>query len=241
MQQTFRILTANLMAGGADPHALLALLGLETPDVAAFQELGRGQARAVEASGLFRSQRLDARADGDGLGVAARHPAAFERLPLPGRDSWIASVRPEGAPAGVEIINVHLTPPHHLPPWSMLAARRHQVARLRRHLRAPAVQPRVLVGDLNSTAFFPAYRALTAHLADAALLHASLDGGVTFPTWAPRPGWRRLLRLDHALVDPRLRVAGLRVADLPGSDHAALIVDLVLPGASRLAPVSTGG
>jgi endonuclease/exonuclease/phosphatase family metal-dependent hydrolase len=235
MPTRIRVLTANLMAEGADPHALAALLKRESPDVAAFQELGRGQARALEASGLFRSRRLDARADGNGLGIAARHPAAFARLPLPGRDGWIASLRHAETGSAVEIINVHLTPPHHLPPWAMLAARRRQIEMLRRHLGAPAPHPRILVGDLNSTPVFPAYRALTVHLADAALLHAALDGGVTYPTWAVRPGWRRLLRIDHALVDPRLQVAGLRVADLPGSDHAALIVDLVLPDGPPLA------
>jgi endonuclease/exonuclease/phosphatase (EEP) superfamily protein YafD len=236
MQTKIRVLTANLMADGADARALVTLLEREAPDIAAFQELGRGQARALEASGLFRSLRLDARADGLGLGVAARHPAAFERLPLPQRDGWIASVRAGGEGAGVEVINVHLTPPHHLPPWGMLAARRAQVAALERRLRAPAPQPRILVGDLNSTPIFPAYRALASHLADAALLHAAFDGGITRPTWAPRPGWRRLLRIDHVLVDPRLQVAGLRVADLPGSDHAALIVDIVLTGPGGSAP-----
>jgi endonuclease/exonuclease/phosphatase family metal-dependent hydrolase len=236
MQKTFRVLTANLMAGGADARALVALVRREQPDLAAFQELGPEQAGALEAAGVFRSRRLDARGDGNGLGMAARHPAEFERLLLPGRDGWVASVRPEEAPGGLEVLNVHLTPPHHLPPWSMLAARRAQIAALRRHLLAPTPQPRILVGDLNSTPIFPAYRALTERLADAALLHAAVDGGVTYPTWAPRPGWRRLLRLDHVLVDPRLRVAGLRVADLPGSDHAALVVDLILPDGPLSAP-----
>jgi endonuclease/exonuclease/phosphatase family metal-dependent hydrolase len=96
------------------------------------------------------------------------------------------------------------------------------------HLTAAGGRRRVLLGDLNSTTLFPAYRTLTQRLADAALAAASRNGGRTYPTWAPRPGWPRLLRIDHVLVDPSLYVESLRVLDLPGSDHAALLVDLLL-------------
>jgi hypothetical protein len=190
-----------------------------------------------------------------GSALLLRHPAEVRRLPLPRRNGWIAELRlratwqageaPASAPAAaggggssprigrgaaLEVISVHITPPHHLPPWEMARQRREQIQALRAHLAAGGGGPSVLLGDLNSTTLFPAYRALTRHLADAALAAASRNGGRACPTWAPRPGWPRLLRIDHALVDPSLHVESLRVVDLPGSDHAALLVELRLPG-----------
>jgi endonuclease/exonuclease/phosphatase family metal-dependent hydrolase len=38
------------------------------------------------------------------------------------------------------------------------------------------------------------------------------------------------LTLDHVLVDPRIGVTALAVAAVRGSDHRALVADLVLPG-----------
>jgi endonuclease/exonuclease/phosphatase family metal-dependent hydrolase len=35
--------------------------------------------------------------------------------------------------------------------------------------------------------------------------------------------------LDHVLVDPRIGVAAVDLVHVPGSDHRALVADLVLP------------
>lgn len=243
MTHRFRLMTANLFAGGADPDALRRILERERPDVLALQEVSPGQARAIEATGLLPHGEMEPRRDTGGLGLLLRHPGSVRRLRLPRRDAWIAEIRdwdgrnaagagPPGGPlaAGpLEVINVHITPPHHLPPWRMVSQRRAQVRALRAHLDASPEVPRVLLGDLNSTPLFPAYRALAAPLADAALLAASRNGGHALPTWSPRPGWPRLLRIDHALVHPILEVGAVRVIDLPGSDHAALLLDITVP------------
>jgi endonuclease/exonuclease/phosphatase (EEP) superfamily protein YafD len=48
-------------------------------------------------------------------------------------------------------------------------------------------------------------------------------------TWRPlRLPWPRLT-IDHVLIDPRIAVAAVDLVRLPGSDHRALVVDLVLP------------
>lgn len=247
-------MTANL-GGRIDPRALAAILRREAPDVLALQELGPEQALAIESTGLYAHGETDPRPGTEGNGLLSRNPAELRRFPLPGRDAWIARVqilRPADAPAGgeagavrpapradptapgpaastLEVIAVHLTPPHHLPPWRMVRQRRAQVFALREYLASAPDGPRVLLGDLNSTPIWPAYRALSARLADAAILVASLDGGRTVPTWGPRPGWPRLFRIDHALISPHVRVESLRVLDLPGSDHAALVADIALP------------
>jgi len=232
-----RLLTGNLYGpGGVEPAALVELLERENPDVLAFQELGESQYRAIERLGLYPHGAANPGPDSLGMGLLLRFPASIRRLALPRRDAWIALMpvapHPDGAPSAVpthqalEIINVHVTAPHHRPPWRMISHRRTQIGALLSHLNSAGRRPRVLLGDLNSTTAFPAYRALRAHLRDAAFLAASRNGGRTYPTWAPRPGWPPLLRIDHVLVDPSVEVESLRVVPLPGSDHSAVLVDV---------------
>ncbi|MEE9219035.1 MAG: endonuclease/exonuclease/phosphatase family protein [Acidobacteriota bacterium] len=231
MDVKLRVMSANLMgARGADPEALVRILERERPDVLALQEVSNAQAERIAKSGLFPYGHMDQRRSSLGLGMLLRRPGSVRRLPLPRRDGWIAQVEvtePEtDRTAVLEVINVHLTPPHYLPPWKMLWQRRRQIHTLRSHLAANSRRPRVLLGDLNSTTLFPAYQALRAHLDDAALVAASLNGGITTPTWAPRPGWRPLLRIDHVLIDSSIEVEAFCVVPVPGSDHAAVRVDL---------------
>ena len=94
----------------------------------------------------------------------------------------------------------------------------------------PAPEPgvlRVLAGDFNAT---------LDHAALRAVLRTGLDGrrpARPAGGW-PGPGarcgcrWPRLA-LDHVLVDPRIGVAAVDLVPVPGSDHRALVADLVLP------------
>jgi endonuclease/exonuclease/phosphatase (EEP) superfamily protein YafD len=87
---------------------------------------------------------------------------------------------------------------------------------------------RVLAGDFNATLDHASLRAvLRRGWADAA---QRAGRGLAW-TWRPlRLPWPRLA-LDHQLVDPRISVAGVRFLHVAGSDHRALVVDLVLPEA----------
>jgi len=233
-----RLMTANcLHRFGVEPSALADFVRREAPDVLALQELSVAQARAIESLGDYPHGTMDPRDDSFGLGLLLRFPAEMRRLRLPLRDSWIAeidlralgAIPREGAAEVLQITNVHLTAPHHLPPWKMLWQRHQQVRALDAHFRRNAPVRQILLGDLNSTPLFPAYHALCARFRDAALIAASRNGGRTHATWAPRPGWRPLLRIDHALVDSSIDVKSLRVLPLAGSDHSAILVDVTIP------------
>jgi endonuclease/exonuclease/phosphatase family metal-dependent hydrolase len=121
----------------------------------------------------------------------------------------------------IELTAVHTAPPAASPRWVRawtgdLAA-----------LPAPdAGVLRVLAGDFNATLDHAALRAVLARgWTDAALLAGR---GLSW-TWRPlRLPWPRLT-LDHVLVDPRISVAGVQLVHVSGSDHRALVVDLVLP------------
>ena len=82
-----------------------------------------------------------------------------------------------------------------------------------------------MAGDMNATPRWPLYRRLNQRWDDLVLMAG--DGSANKPaqTWGWRPGWPRLLRIDHVFgsgVEP----VGTTVERLEGSDHVALVVDL---------------
>jgi endonuclease/exonuclease/phosphatase family metal-dependent hydrolase len=199
---TLRVLSANLCYGRADAGALVELVRALDVTVVAVQELGPGQAEAL---------------------------AEVERLALPQRDARVARLSPAGwpgLPRAVEIVNAHLANPVFGVP-AVWRYRRGQVAGLAAYLANAEPCPRALVGDLNATPRWPAYRRLAADLDDAAVLAAARSGRAPAPTWGPYPGSPRLLRIDHVLVDA-FDVLDFRVFALPGSDHSAVVADLAV-------------
>jgi endonuclease/exonuclease/phosphatase family metal-dependent hydrolase len=54
-------------------------------------------------------------------------------------------------------------------------------------------------------------------------------GRALHATWTPLRLPHPRLTLDHVLVDPRIGVAAVAFARVPGSDHRAVVAELVLP------------
>jgi endonuclease/exonuclease/phosphatase (EEP) superfamily protein YafD len=224
-----RVLSMNLANGRADVSGIAALLESLEPDVVVVQELVPRQAELLGS--LFPFGKLDPGSDDTGMGIALRHPASTWRLPMPFRDAYVAEILLPAWTAygdGVQIINVHLAAPHIWPPGRTLARRRGQLQALEAHLDT-GCRPRLVVGDLNSTPMWPAYRRLRFRLADAAMEAARRSGARPLPTWGPAPGALQLLRIDHALVQG-LGVGGVEVHRIPGSDHSALLVEIIPDG-----------
>jgi len=222
-----RILTANLANGRADPAAFAALVRESGAEVVAVQELAPEQADALAR--VLGHGRLDPRRDKRGMGIALARPARSSRIPLRHRDAQAAELDPSdwpGLAAPLEVLNVHLEATSFRRPWVQLARRRHQVRGLLAHLDASPGRPRVLVGDLNATPLWPAYRRLATRLEDAALLHARRRGVRPARTWPRGVGRLRLLRLDHCLARG-CEVTRVEVLDLRGSDHCAVLVEVI--------------
>jgi hypothetical protein len=87
---------------------------------------------------------------------------------------------------------------------------------------------RVLVGDFNATPYWPWYWRMDSQFTDAAVTVANMSGESPKPTWGPWPGSPRVLRIDHGFLR-RVDAEGFEVVDVAGSDHCALVMDLVLP------------
>ncbi len=226
MGSRIRILSANLLNGGADPEALCELTRSLNVDVAAFQELAPEQAEAI--SDVLPFGALYPARDYLGMGIALRRPASQDRVRLPLRDALVARLCPDSWPGlsrPLDVVNVHVTAPQVWPPWRTWSQRRGQLRGLMDHLDDQTEQRIALIGDFNATPHWPLYRGLASRIADAALLDAQRRGTRPSRTWGPWPSAPRLLRIDHVFVR-QTEVEALRVVRIHGTDHSAVVVDV---------------
>ncbi|HEX2073068.1 MAG TPA: endonuclease/exonuclease/phosphatase family protein [Geodermatophilus sp.] len=221
-----RLATVSLRLGLADACDVVALVRRHAVDVLAVQELTPAAEARLATAGLGallpHAHVVRARpgsvpsASG---GVWSRLPVR-ERGTVPGHFEQ-PTVRLE-VPGGrdVEVTAVHTVPPLR-PSWTRAWA-----ADLD-GLPAPEQEPlRVLAGDFNATLDHAALRAvLRRGYRDAA---CAVGRGLA-ATWRPLRLGRPRLPLDHVLVDPRIAVAAVDLVPVRGSDHRALVVDLVVP------------
>lgn len=226
MAASFRLMTVNVLRGESDPSDFAAILDDARPDVLVVQELGPAQAEII--ADRYSRHHLRPRHDVTGVGVASRIQAELGDLALPHRSGTRADLRVEGQT--VRIAGVHLVNPIAFPWWSSVRARREQVeAILDWGEQGDPQVARLVIGDLNASPSWPAYRQLTERWADLVAGHAK-DAGADLPrTWGYRPGWPQMLRIDHVLGEG-VRATDVAVHPLTGSDHSALLADLELVG-----------
>jgi endonuclease/exonuclease/phosphatase family metal-dependent hydrolase len=226
-----RVATVSLRLGLVPVGAVLDLVRDNRVDVLSVQELTPEAEERLRAAGLEdllpHAVVIPARAGS----APAASGAVWSRLPLraagavPGGFEQ-PTVRfggdgDAGGGADVELTAIHLTPP------STSAERvRGWIADLAA-LPAPEEEVlRVLAGDFNASLDHAAFRQVLARGYRDAAREA---GRAMVWTWAPlRPRFPRLA-IDHVLIDPRIGVAAVDVVPVDGSDHRAVVAELVLP------------
>lgn len=206
---------ANLYNTRGSIESFMRLLDSRRPDVLACVEVG------VRMAETLRDRYEHGVVVGDdehysGQALLSPLPLEVSRLRLSHRSGLRARVEIDGV--GTELMLTHLANP--LDGLSGFGHRRAQVSEIMAHLDRVGT-PAVLTGDLNATPIWPAYRRLRRRLRDGVLDAARAGGRVPGRTWAPKPGWPPMLRIDHILT------AGVRLEDIEthrvvGSDHLAL-------------------
>jgi endonuclease/exonuclease/phosphatase family metal-dependent hydrolase len=235
------------MDGKVDVGRIAAVIAAQAPDVVALQEIDVGRPRT---GGLDQAHEIARR-----LGMTSRFHAALrveeeqygdallthlpERLiragPLPGYRPlkrleprgalWVAMDLGHGQE--IQVLNTHLglVPREQWNQADALAGPDWLGGPLRR-------DPLILVGDFNMTAGSRAFRRLAAGLLDAHATQGSARRRLaTFPARLP------LLRIDHVLTSPGVRVSRLFAPITPlarvASDHLPLVVDFELDNETR--------
>lgn len=221
--QRLRVMTANLKHGGADPAALLALARDARVDVLALQELTPAAVSALDALGLrtqFPYRVLREEPGGSGSGIVATVPLRQIVLVEESQLEQVAVVADLSGASDVEILSVHVFP------GVVSSGGREAWERELGQLPPPGERPRVLAGDFNATLD---HRAFTGLLDRGYTDVAEATGEGLRPTWSQAP-FGPPVTIDHVLVDRRVQATSLSVYDLPGSDHNAVVAELVLPG-----------
>lgn len=224
MPPGFRLLTANLLHERCDVPSFEAMVTRAAPDVVVTQELAPEAARMLESR--FSHHRFFPSVDFTGRGIFTRFDAEFGDIEMPRRMGTWAQL--EVGDRRLWLAGVHFLNPINFPWWVAARSRRRQLDSLFEWMD-PVSGPVVVAGDLNASPAWPTYKAIAGRLRDVIAGHADSRGDRAERTWAWRPGWPRLLRIDHVFARG-LVATGVSVEPVEGSDHVALIVDLEFTG-----------
>jgi endonuclease/exonuclease/phosphatase (EEP) superfamily protein YafD len=222
-----RVATVSLRLGLVEPAPVLDLVRRHDVDVLSVQELTPEAERGLRAAGLDdllpTSYVIPARpgvvpsASG---AVWSRFPIG-ERRAVPGEFEQPTVTFPADGGPDLELTAVHITPPS-----TFGASVRNWASDL---AALPSPEPavlRVLAGDFNASLDHAALRAVLDRGYDDA---ARVVGRALTWTWRPLHWPFPRLTLDHVLIDPRIGVAAVDVVPVRGSDHRAVVAELVLP------------
>lgn len=222
MSETFRLMTANLLHQRCDAADFARVLGRHDPDVVVTQELGPLAADVLASA--YPHHRLRPALDFTGRGVATRLPAEFGNIDMPGRDGTSAVLDVGGRT--VRVAGVHLLNPVQFPWWEFVQTRSLQLQGLFEWMDR-STEPVVVAGDFNASPRWPAYKRMLGRVDDLVVDWATRHGGAAERTWAWRPGWPRLLRIDH-VFGRGLEATRVEVDTIRGTDHNPVVVDLSL-------------
>ena len=227
VDESLRLMAANVFIGNRQPQPVLDLVREERPDLVLLVEVDDRWMSALEELGDEYPHRFQVTRDEQTFGLGPFGIALFSRLPLTdARSHRLGTERTPVVTAKVQhagcewtIIGVHPYPPVS----SRYTAARDSVLADVARLSRDAEGPKVVLGDLNTTCWSPQF----ADLLEVGKLRDSEVGFGYQPTW---PDWLPVLVLpiDHLLHSPDVRVIDRRIGPSIASDHRPVIVDVTL-------------
>ena len=214
-----RIVTANASFRNATPDAWASALVALDADVIVVQEYAPTIRDALFRAGVrerYPRQSVSLRPYSAGVAMFSRLPMRGTSIPTFGQDGVAASVLV--GDRWMRILNVHTVALPYREAW------RDSFDDLEQFL-ADEPAPLIAAGDFNATLFHQPMR----DLLDGPLRDAHADRGRGLATTWPvgKPGAPFAL-LDHVLVTSTIDVRSVDERTLPGSDHRAVLADLLV-------------
>jgi endonuclease/exonuclease/phosphatase (EEP) superfamily protein YafD len=216
-----RVLTVSAREGHADAAQIVDAVRSRQADVVVITELTGTLAHDLTVNGIGGTLNPSwVNVDGPvagGIGVWSRFDTQSV-TPLAGTRWPAAQIVLDTSAGSIMLLAVHVSPP------SPRDARRWRADLRVIGAAGSGSQPRLVVGDLNATAWHAAFRGLSAAgVRDSAdVLGHGLRN--TWPQWAPIP----LAALDHVLVGGGVGIRSVETLAIDGTDHRALLVEATL-------------
>lgn len=223
---TLTAMTLNCRFGRADAAAVVAAVRERQVTVLALQELTPELVKALDAAGLsktlpYRSLGINRTTDNGGFnGIWTSYkpiasPSSAVNIPAADVPSITFQYRDNDSTVITSASAHPKSPMRGCRAWSQGIIGLSPLA---------STEKTLVLGDLNSGLDHPSFR----RLLKAGFHDASLDvtgkPALTFPSWVP---WPRL-ELDHALVTNDIDALDADAFMIPGSDHLALAVRLLV-------------
>jgi endonuclease/exonuclease/phosphatase (EEP) superfamily protein YafD len=223
---TLTLLSFNVYDGGADVTALAGAIRSDQPDLVVLTEAGeRFRLRLVPfLTGLpYRSWSTVSTGQPDVNGIVVLASARLGQVTATPLD--LGTEFPWMHLTGGQLGHINVVAVHTAAPVAGRMASWIKELGLLRQWCIERASPQIVIGDVNATLDHAPLRDAIVGGTDAA---ADRGGGLvaTWPTSWPRSFG---VQIDHVFTTGDLHPAGLRVVDLPGSDHRALLTQIVLP------------
>ncbi|MHA5049650.1 endonuclease/exonuclease/phosphatase family protein [Streptomyces sp. SD15] len=216
-----RVMTSNVQFG-AGTESLITAVERQRPDIVFVQECETTCSTALRNT--FQGGAYPYRASVEGAGSDGS--VIISRFPLTRADGVRGTMGMPGAVADVDGHAVRLQLAHPMPPLpGQLDVWRGELGELRDYAAGDRNTPTILAGDFNASQDHAAFR----RILDTGLRDASrLAGSPRAPSW-PAPTTPTLgAQIDHVLVSEDFSAHKATFFGITGSDHRALVVDVVL-------------
>lgn len=218
---SLRLVLVNVNHWNRDYERTRAFLSRVEPDVLLLEEVDAAWMDALDDVMKELPFGLeDYRSDPFGIALRSRYPVDGEVRHLSERNpSILGEIRtPTGA---LSFVGTHPFAPTSPERAQLRDDQLRQIAAWSKSKTRSG--PVVVLGDLNTTSFGQAFRAL---LTESGLRDASRGRRFTW-SW-PSSFWPFAITIDHCLVSDDIEVIDRRIGPNVGSDHYPLIVDIAL-------------
>ena len=217
---TLRLMSANVQGNNKNFRGLIEAVESVNPDVLVLLEVTENWRVNVQVlDSEYRYSRIEPRAGGSGLAVFSRYPiesADVLTLDASTQPALFCKINLESTLLSVLIIH---------PPTPMRAdkfAYRNNQFGLAASIMKNASEPKLLVGDFNTTMWSPYFEDLVK---DSGLRDSRTGQGL-YPSWnALLPAFFGI-PIDHCLVGDKMEIESFKTGGYTGSDHRPLILNV---------------